>query len=175
MIEQLAINVFDSGASKEIEPGTFRLGRHKIIINNENELSWQAMGLSNKVISGKCSINSGVFILESGKQELEHTTRKSFYGELGSLPLWNKTTVSAFSGAVKYCKDPQLSKILSENEWQSKTTKSLISESIQLIFHKKSEAEKFSKLRLPRKENYKIEWGAIFKLTNQKIKKSLTV
>jgi hypothetical protein len=172
MIEQLAINAFDSGASKEIEPGTFRLGRHKIIINNENEISWQAMGLSNKVNVGKCSINSGVLILESGKQELEHTARKSFYEELGSLPLWNKTTAWAFSGAVKHCKDPQLSKIVFESEWQSKTTKRLISESIPLIFIEKSEAEKYSKIRLPRKENYKIEWGAIFKLTNQKIKKS---
>ena len=174
MIEQLAVNAFDSDVSKDIEPGSFRLGRHKIIVNNENELFWQAMGLNNKVKWGQCSINSRILILESGKQELEHTTRKSFYEELRSLPLWNKTTAWAFSGAFRHCKDPQLSKLLSENEWQPKTTKSLISEKIPLILLKKSEAEKYSKLRLPRKETYNMEWGEIFKLTNQKIKKSLS-
>jgi len=173
MIEQLAVNAFDSNVSKDIESGVFRLGRHKIIVNNENELSWQTMGLNNKVKWGLCSIISGILILEIGKQELEQTRRKSFYEELRSLPLWNKTTAWAFSGAVKHCKDPKLSKIVSETEWQSKTTKSLISEKIPLILVKKFEAEKYYKLRLPKKESHKIEWEPTVNLTTEKRKKSL--
>ncbi len=79
MIEQLAVNALTPDSAKTIEPGYFRLGRHKIIVDDNNTLAWQSIGPRNKIVCGTCFIESGVLLLDSQKEELEEVTCIGYY------------------------------------------------------------------------------------------------
>lgn len=72
-------------------PGSFRLGRYRIIIDGNNIIAWQSIGELNRTIGGKCAIESGVLFL--GQNEIESDdaqSRRGFFSCQKLLPQWIK-------------------------------------------------------------------------------------
>jgi len=156
MIEQLAVNALTPDSAKTIEPGYFRLGRHKIIVADNNTLAWQSIGPHNKIVCGTCFIESGVLLLDSKKEELEEVTRRSFYAELKLLQPWNTTSLWGYAASINRCKNSD-NNMCYEASWPSESTMTATIGRIPLIVSRGRDKETASELNTPKDENRKIE------------------
>lgn len=164
MIEQLAVNAINLDSSKNIKTGIFRLGRHKIIADNDDSLSWQAIGIHNRVNCGACFLESDILLLDSKKEELNQVTRKSFYSELKLLPQWNKTSAWGCSETIRRCKDLKHDKIPSVTSWNLGPAKSLKSQRIPFTLSQSWKGERNPELYTPNNVRHKTEWKCLGEL-----------
>ena len=111
LIEHLLIQKKDPAADNITSPGTFRLGRYEIIIDENSRLSWRTFGESNRIIRGSCVIETGILLLgpKDGKGD-EWQGRQKFCTRLKLLPQWDKTFAWGYSGSLKNCKESELRK-----------------------------------------------------------------
>ena len=161
MIELLALNAINLDLSKNIEPGTFRLGRYKIKADNDNALSWQTLGLNNRVVCGECFLESGILLLGPKIQESDQVIRKSFYSELKLLPQWNKTLAWGYAETIRRCKESKHNKISSAAAWNPQPAKSFESERMSFTLSQSWEGERSPKLNRPNNARHKIEWKCL--------------
>lgn len=158
MVELLASNAINLDLSKKIEPGTFRLGRYKIKADNDNALSWQALGLNNRVLCGKCFLESGILLLGPTIEELNPIIRKSFYSELKLLPHWTNTLAWGYAENLRRCKESKHNEITSVTAWNPEPEKSFESERMSFSLRQSWEGERSPKLNRPNNVRHKIEW-----------------
>jgi len=169
MIELLAVNAINLDLSQNIEPGTFRLRRYKIKAVNDNVFSWQTLGLNNRVVSGKCFLESGILLLGPKIEESEEVIRKSFYSELKLLPLWNKTSAWGYAETIRRCKESKHNKTASVTAWNPGPAKSFKSERMSFSLGQSWEGERSQKLNRPNNARHKIEWKRLGELALQTI------
>jgi hypothetical protein len=75
-----------------IEPGIFRLGKYKIVFEQNGNISWHTYENLNKIISGKCLIESGIFFIGNRESDIyEIQYKKEWFKGLSSFPQWGKT------------------------------------------------------------------------------------
>ena len=95
----------DMTAAEIIGSGSFRLGRYRIIVDGNNVISWQSIGELNRIVSGKCVIESGIIFI--GQKEIESDNgqdRREFFAGQRVLPQWNKTFAWGYYGSLRICK-----------------------------------------------------------------------
>jgi hypothetical protein len=110
VIEQLSINKINLEPYKRTKPSTFRLGRYKIIVDENGLIFWQAVRDLNRTIRGICVIESGILFLGSKELELDEEQSRSFYADLKLLPLWTKTFAWGHHESLFICEEQKLRK-----------------------------------------------------------------
>jgi len=158
MIELLALKAINLDLSRNIEPGTFRLGRYKIKADKDNALSWQTLGLNNRVVCGKCFLDSGILLLGPKTEESSPVLRKSYYSELKLLPQWTKTLAWGYVENLRRCMESKHNKITSVTAWNPEPAKSFEYERMSFSLSQSWEDERSPKLNRPNNVRHKIEW-----------------
>jgi len=83
-----------STASKppmNMSPGTFRLGRYQITVADNAEISWQTYETLNRVISGRCFIESDLLLIGPQEYDEGNQSKREFLNKLNQLQKWDKT------------------------------------------------------------------------------------
>jgi hypothetical protein len=87
-------------------PGNFRLGRYKIIVDKNNIISWQTIGELNRIIRGRCIMESEILFIGPKENELEGgSSREDFFSDQKLLEQWNKTFAWGHYGSLMKCKE----------------------------------------------------------------------
>lgn len=82
----------EKGSAKIIEPGTFRLGRYKIVTGANGDITWQTYDGLNNVKWGSCVIKSGLlFLKEKGSDFIESQSKKKWLKTLKAFPKWDQS------------------------------------------------------------------------------------
>jgi len=109
LIEHFFIQKLDMGAGNIKGPSTFRLGRYKITVDENNLISWQTIGELNRTIGGTCIIESGILFIVPKEIELDEGQRvQKFFAGLKLLPQWDKTFAWGHYGSLMLCEEPGL-------------------------------------------------------------------
>lgn len=84
-------------------PGIFRLGRYQIAVADNAEVSWQKYESLNKVVSGRCVIESDLLLIGSQEYDEENRNKREFFNKLNQLPKWNKSVAWCRSSVLRPC------------------------------------------------------------------------
>jgi len=110
-LEQLlsSVNINSAGLKSFINmnPGSFRLGRYQITISDTGELLWQTHGEFNRVVGGRCVIESDVLFIDPQKYYEREQGKQDFRNELHQLPQWDKTIAWCRGLVLRTCQHPQ--------------------------------------------------------------------
>jgi hypothetical protein len=87
----------------KMSPGTFRLGRYQITVADNAEISWQMYENLNRVVSGRCVIESDLLLIGSQEYDEENRNKLEFFNKLNQLPKWNKTMAWCRSSVLRQC------------------------------------------------------------------------
>jgi len=139
-------------------PGSFRLGRYKIIIDGNNIIAWQSIGELNRTISGKCAIESGILFI--GRKEIESDdgqSRRGFFSCQKLLPQWDKTFAWGHYGSLRVCKEPKPRESYAAI-WKPEGVKISIGDNIPFIQSQELRKEKISQLKISGSECLKTAW-----------------
>lgn len=139
-------------------PGSFRLGRYKIIIDGNNMISWQCIGKLNRTISGKCIIESGILFI--GQKEIESDdgqSRRGFFSCQKLLPQWDKTFGWGHYGSLRVCKEPR-SRESDTAIWKPESVKISIDDNIPFTQRQKLRKDKIWKLKVSYSGWLKTAW-----------------
>jgi hypothetical protein len=107
-LESLAnIKKADAEAIVDENPGTFRLGKYQITVAADGQLSWQAHGGMERVVGGRCTIQSGVLFIGRQEHEKVGPSKREFLNQLDRLPQWKRTETWSHSAALRMCQPRQ--------------------------------------------------------------------
>jgi hypothetical protein len=143
------------------DPGSFRLGRYKIIVNGNSVISWQSFGEFNRTISGKCVIESGILFI--GRKEIESDdgqSRRDFFASQKLLPQWDKTFAWGHYGSLRACKEPKPRKSYAAI-WKPERIKIIIGDNIPFVESQKLRKEKISQLKVSGSGWLKTAWHRV--------------
>lgn len=87
---------------------SFRLGRHKIIADENRAIAWQTIGDLGRITGGKCLIDSGILFLCPKDEEFDEGQSRIFYSELKLLPEWNTTRAWGHQESLLISEGPEL-------------------------------------------------------------------
>lgn len=105
---------------KTLEPGHFRLARHKLIIDEKGTVSWQVYEQLNKTKEGLCVIESGILFISSQNNEVyESQSKKEWVTKLRLLPKWDKTFAWGHWNILRVCTQEKETKKSSQLMWDS--------------------------------------------------------
>jgi hypothetical protein len=90
-------------APKDELPGTFRLGKYKIIVARNSQVSWKTFEGMNRVVGGQCTIQSGVLLIGPKQYETGAQRRCEFLKELHEMNPWQRTGIWSHSFALRPC------------------------------------------------------------------------
>ena len=152
-IEAVNMNIF----------GTFRLGRYKITVDENNLIFWQTIGELSRIIGGKCVTESGILFI--GPKEIESAdgqSRRDFFAGQKPLPQWDKTFVWGHYGSLMKCKEPELRKSYAAT-WKSTNVKTRVSDNIPFYQNQQFRREDIRKFTASELEClgttcYRFEW-----------------
>jgi len=139
-------------------PGSFRLGRYRIIINGNNIIAWQSIGELNRTIGGKCAIESGILFL--GQKEIESDdgqSRRGFFSCQKLLPQWDKTFAWGQYGSLRACKEPgprESHAVI----WKPAGVKISVGDNISVIQSQELRKERTSQLGISGSEWLRTAW-----------------
>lgn len=87
------------------EPGIFRLGRYKIIVEKNSNVSWQIYEGLNKIVGGQCFTESGILFIGSQEYDLfESQNKREWFSRLKLLPQWDKTFAWSHREVLRSCR-----------------------------------------------------------------------
>jgi hypothetical protein len=89
----VSIGSHGAGPILDGDPGTFRLDKYQITVAPNGDMTWQACGRMNRVLSGPSSIQSGVLFIAAEEQEKERASKEDFFKKLDTMPQWDRTRV----------------------------------------------------------------------------------
>jgi hypothetical protein len=92
-----------AGPILERDSGTFRLDKYQITATPNGDITWQAYGRMNRVLSGQCSIQSGVLFIGAEEQDKEGANKEECFKKQYTLPRWDKTRIWSRSLALQPC------------------------------------------------------------------------
>ena len=146
------------GAVNITVPGTFRLGRYKITVDENSIVSWQTIGDLNRTIGGTCFIESGILFIGPKENELdEGQSRKIFFNELKLLPQWDKTFAWGHYGSLRICKESKSRKPY-KAIWKPEYVKTYITTNMPFLQSQELRKEKSSELKVSVFEWLKMAW-----------------
>jgi hypothetical protein len=91
--------------------GTFRLGRYRITFASDNEVFWETLGDGNKIVTGNCTLESGILIMGPRQGIQGEQNKREYIQQLHRLPLWNRTCVWGLQDVLQLCQVPAKPKI----------------------------------------------------------------
>jgi len=161
LIEQLSIDKIGMGAVNITVPGTFRLGRYKITVDENSIVSWQTIGDLNRTIGGTCFTESGILFIGPKENELdEGQSKKIFFNELKLLPQWDKTFAWGHYGSLRICKESKSRKPYNAI-WKPESVKTYITTNMPFLQSQKLRKEKSSEPKVSVFEWLKMAWHRI--------------
>jgi len=86
-----------------ISPGIFRLGRYQIAVANNAEVSWQMHEGLDRVVSGRCVIESDLLLIGTQDNDEKNQSKQAFLNRLKYLPKWDKTMAWCRSSVLRPC------------------------------------------------------------------------
>ncbi|MDH5202607.1 MAG: hypothetical protein OEW69_05050 [Nitrospirota bacterium] len=103
------VNMNSAGLKSDISDGprTFRLGQYQITVTANSEVTWQTYGGFNRIIGGKCVIESDILFIGSQEYDEEGQSKQEFLSKLHQLPQWDKTMAWCRSLALRACQHQQ--------------------------------------------------------------------
>ena len=168
----LAIDKIGTGSINITEPGTYRLGRYKITIDENSLISWQTIGELNRTISGKCFTESGIIFIGPQENELdEGQSRKIFFNELKLLPEWDKTFAWGHYGSLRVCKESRTRKSY-KAIWKPEYMKTYITNNMPFLHRQEFRKERDSELKVSSTDSLKtarhriIDWKVWSRIVN---------
>jgi hypothetical protein len=90
-------------APRDEPPGTFRLGKYRITVTLNGQVSWKTSERMNRVVGGQCTIQSGVLLIGSKEYEKGGQKRGEFLKELNEMNPWQRTVIWSHSFALRPC------------------------------------------------------------------------
>ena len=86
-----------------MSPGIFRLGRYQITIDDNGKVSWQTYEGLNRVVGGRCVIESDVLFIGPQEYDEGNLSKREFLNKLNQLPKWDKTMAWCRSYVLRPC------------------------------------------------------------------------
>jgi hypothetical protein len=87
----------------DLRPGIFRLGRYQITVADNGEVSWQTYQSLNRVVSGRCFIESDLLLIGPQEYDEGNQSKREFLNKLNQLPKWDKTMAWCRSYVLRPC------------------------------------------------------------------------
>lgn len=101
---------------KDLGPGLFRIGQYRISIDDNHTISWQTPGGMDRIIGGRCFIESNILFFEpAGDGELKQD-KQEFLKNGSRVPQWNSTIAWCRHSVLRSCRDDQPSRKLPSPE-----------------------------------------------------------
>ena len=161
LTEQLTIDKIGMDAGNINVPGTFKLDRHKITVDENSIISWQTIGELNKTIGGGCFTESGILFIGPKENESgEGQRRKLFYNELKLLPRWNKTFAWGHYGSLRICEESKPRKSY-KTIWKPEYMKTYITNNMPFLHRQEFRKERNSELKVSVFDSLKMAWHRI--------------
>ncbi|MDI6688335.1 MAG: hypothetical protein QME06_08975, partial [Desulfobacterales bacterium] len=141
------------------EPGTFRLGRYKIIVEKNSSVSWQIYEGLNKIVGRQCFTESGILFIGSKEYDLfESQNKKEWFSRLKLLPQWDKTFAWSHRGVLRSCRQGQEPKKLRSAILKSDDVNTCITDNIPLLESQEHKKEGGTKILSSGFGRLKMSW-----------------
>jgi len=151
----------DNEAVDTKDPGIFRLGRYKITVDRNNIISWQTIGEVNRIISGRCITESGIFFIGPKENEYEDgQSRRDFFAGQKLLRQWNKTFAWGHYRSLMKCMEPERRRSYAA-VWTPGDQKASIKTEMPFLQSQEYSREWFHEYTAPGKEWLKTTWHRI--------------
>jgi hypothetical protein len=86
-----------------ITPGLFKLGKYRITVADNADISWQTYEGLDKIIGGHCIIESDLLLIGPQEYEEGNQKKRAFLDKLNKLPRWDKTMAWCRSTVLRPC------------------------------------------------------------------------
>jgi hypothetical protein len=86
--------------------GTFRLGKYKVTVGSNRQISWQALEGRDRVVGGQCIIQSGILFIGPKECETGGQSGREFFSKPNKIAPWNRTRIWSHSSALRPCQSP---------------------------------------------------------------------
>ncbi len=86
-------------------PGEYRLGHYQITAVPGGGISWKAYGDGHRIVSGSCSIESGILVVGPRERDDPGTEQRNFSDSLAHLRPWNETAIWCHASVLQQCRD----------------------------------------------------------------------
>jgi len=90
-----------------LSPGTFRLGKYKITVTDNGDVSWQTYGGLDRVGGGPCVIESDVLFIGAQEYDEGDRSKREFLNILHQLPKWDKSVAWCRGLVLRTCQHQQ--------------------------------------------------------------------
>ncbi len=100
----------DVRSGSGMKAGEFRLAEYHISVTANGEVAWQTHRGPNRIIGGRCVIESGMLFIGSQEYD-EELTREEFLGILHHLPQWDKTPAWARNLVLRDCRQQHAKRV----------------------------------------------------------------
>ena len=87
----------------DMRPGISRLGRYQITVADNGEVSWQTYESLNRVVSGRCVIESDLLLIGPQEYDEVNQSKREFLNKLNHLSEWDKTMAWCRSYVFRPC------------------------------------------------------------------------
>jgi hypothetical protein len=92
---------------KGLRPGSYRIDRYRIAVNDDRTISWQTPGGMNQIIGGQGLIESDILFLGPMVGGELKQNKQEFLDQLSHLPQWTITTAWCRHSALRFCMEKQ--------------------------------------------------------------------
>ena len=92
---------------KSLIPGSYRIDRYRIAINDDRTISWQTPRGINRIIGGQGQIESGILFLGPIVGGEIKEDKQEFLYHLSRLPQWTITRIWCRYSALRACREKQ--------------------------------------------------------------------
>ena len=86
--------------------GTFRLGKYKITVESNSQLSWQTSEGRGRVMGGQCTVHSGILFIGPKEYEKAGQSGREFLSDLNKIAPWKRTRIWSHGPALRTCESP---------------------------------------------------------------------
>jgi hypothetical protein len=84
----------------------FRLGKYKVTVASNSQITWQTLEARNRITGGQCTIQSGILFIGPKEHETVGRSAREFLGELSRIPPWSRTRIWSHGSALRPCESP---------------------------------------------------------------------
>ncbi len=86
--------------------GSFRLGKYKVTVESNCQISWHTLEGRDRIAGGQCTIHSGILFIGPKEYDTEGQSGRDFLRELKEIAPWEITSIWSHSPALRPCESP---------------------------------------------------------------------